>query len=492
MSRKRELIDLLISGRAISIAKDESHYTLKSGRESPYFVNIGEINSGEHLSKLAELLLEELNNTTIGSSIVSNNSKVVFYGIPEKGISIAISLAMKSGLSFFYTRRTPKEYGEATGKRDNKIREIVGKIPEENDTIIIVDDVITSGKTKLEAIEDLRSMGYNNLPLLLVCIDREEVDINGEDAKLEIENKTGCKVHAIANTSDICEHLINCGYKDEAKRIAQYLMAYGTKEAKKNANKILEKLNLDGQKRIINKNRSIVPACDFEELESLKSFVEEIDGLDIIGGYKIGAPLAIRYGLDKIVDTMKNYTEKPIIYDHQKAGCDIPETSKKIVKACKRAGADALIVFPLSGRETQRAFIYHALENDLPLIIGGKMTHQGFSSSDGGYIDEKELFKVYQEAFESGIRDFVVPGNQPEFVDRLTRELIGEKINISYYATGIGAQGGSIRSLNNVLRNKYANLTCELNLHIIAGRRIYESENKINAIRELEEELLSY
>ncbi|MEM5828703.1 MAG: orotidine 5'-phosphate decarboxylase / HUMPS family protein [Candidatus Aenigmatarchaeota archaeon] len=488
---KENFIDFLISRGVISFSKDGEHYSLKSGRLSPYFINIGEINSGKELLRLAEFYSQLLDEALQNFGL--SDEKIIFYGIPEKAIPIAIALAIHKGNPFFYTRKKPKEYGEVTGKKEEKIKDIVGKVPSDDDVIIVVDDVITSGDTKYETYEFLKSMGNLEVPILLIAFNREEVGLDGLDAKKAYEERTKSKVFALVNTTDLYDYLMSQRKYEEAKRIASYLRAYGTKEAKEKILRTMKSDDRDVSKRkIINKRRSIIPACDFEEIEDLENLVKEIDSLDIIGGYKIGSSLAVRYGLERIVDKMKSRSEKPIIYDHQKAGSDIPEMSKKLVRVCKKAGVDALIVFPLSGSETARAFIYHSLENELPLIIGGKMTHRGFTLNDHGYIDDNKLLEVYRIAAEAGIYNFVIPGNQPEFVEKLTRELLGEDISLTYYATGIGAQGGSIKALNDVLRNKYANLDSSVDLHIIAGRSIYDSKRKIEDIRRLEEELLSY
>ncbi|MFH7873580.1 MAG: phosphoribosyltransferase family protein, partial [Candidatus Aenigmatarchaeota archaeon] len=153
---KENFIDFLISHGAISFAKDGEHYNLKSGRLSPYFINIGEINCGEELLRLAEFYSQLLDETLQNFDL--NDEKIIFYGIPEKAIPIAIALAIHKGNPFFYTRKKPKEYGEATSRKEEKIKEIIGKVPNDDEIIIVVDDVITSGDTKYETYEFLKSI----------------------------------------------------------------------------------------------------------------------------------------------------------------------------------------------------------------------------------------------------------------------------------------------------------------------------------------------
>lgn len=55
--------------------------------------------------------------------------------------------------------------------------------------------------------------------------------------------------------------------------------------------------------------------------------------------------MALECGLPKVVEIAKEYTDKPIIYDHLKAGTDIPEVGKKFVGIVKDAEIDAVMIF---------------------------------------------------------------------------------------------------------------------------------------------------
>ncbi|MBI2597571.1 MAG: hypothetical protein HYW50_00055 [Candidatus Diapherotrites archaeon] len=67
---------------------------------------------------------------------------------------------------------------------------------------------------------------------------------------------------------------------------------------------------------IIKRNKSIIPACDLQTFSELEDLVEATFDIEEVGGYKIGFSLALRYGLSKAVSTIREYTSKPIIYDH--------------------------------------------------------------------------------------------------------------------------------------------------------------------------------
>jgi orotidine-5'-phosphate decarboxylase len=219
--------------------------------------------------------------------------------------------------------------------------------------------------------------------------------------------------------------------------------------------------------KIIKRAKSLIVACD-ADLKLYEKIVRETKDIKGIGGYKVGSLLALNYGLPKIVSLARKYTKKPLIYDHQKAGADIPEMGKGFVRVCKKAGIDAIILFPQSGPETERAWIEAAKEENLAVIVGGTMTHPKYKRSEGGYIADEAIIEIYLLAAELGITDFVVPGNKPEEIKRI-RELLEEKgVSPTFYAPGFIAQGGNITEAAKVAGNHW---------HAIIGRGIYQAKD---------------
>jgi len=82
--------------------------------------------------------------------------------------------------------------------------------------------------------------------------------------------------------------------------------------------------------------RSIIPACDVD-VSSLTHLARIADGtayVEGIGAYKIGLDLVIRFGLAQPIRIIREYSRTtPIIYDHQKAGNDIPAMGKQFADA---------------------------------------------------------------------------------------------------------------------------------------------------------------
>jgi len=234
------------------------------------------------------------------------------------------------------------------------------------------------------------------------------------------------------------------------------------------------------EKNIVNANRSIIPACDVIDLSRFEEIVRETHSISKIGGYKISAVLGLKYSLPEIVQRARKYTEKPLIYDHQKAGTDIPDTGKDFIRVIKDSGIDALIIFPLSGPVSQIAWINYANEIGLPIIGGGHMTHKAFIHSDGGYINDDAPEKMYIVSAENGVTDFVVPGNKPEVIFKIKNSLLNLGISPIFYSPGFISQGGIISDAANAAGD---------NWHAIVGRAIYESkdikETVLNLISQL-------
>ena len=135
---------------------------------------------------------------------------------------------------------------------------------------------------------------------------------------------------------------------------------------------------------------------------------------------------------------------------------------------CKNAGVDAVILFPQAGPETERAWIYHSLDKELKVIVGGRMTHPAYAVSEGGFITDEGALEMYKIAARAGVNNFVVPGNKPEVIQQVREVVEAEGVNPVFYAPGFIAQGGSISDAATVAGERF---------HGIVGRGIYQPQN---------------
>ena len=142
----------------------------------------------------------------------------------------------------------------------------------------------------------------------------------------------------------------------------------------------------------------------------------ETNGVSGVGAYKIGLELSLKYGLDRIVNVARAHTELPLIYDHQKGGTDIPKMGTNFAEVCHSAGINAVILFPLTGPETEQHWVRECKRVGLHVLVGGLMTHKGFLASEGGFVLDEAPVRIFDIATNLGVTDFVVPGNKPSSV----------------------------------------------------------------------------
>ena len=175
-------------------------FELNSGRKSPYFFNLGNINSSQALRSLGE---------AYARTIVESDIKVdVLFGPAYKGIPIAVSTSMALGImgsdvSFAFNRKEAKNHGEGGNIVGADIRR----------KVLILDDVLTSGKALKESIGILKSNGADVVGAL-VALNRDEVDENKQTARQLLEEVEGINIISICSIKDVVNYL----EKDPEKR----------------------------------------------------------------------------------------------------------------------------------------------------------------------------------------------------------------------------------------------------------------------------------
>ncbi len=213
---KREFIEFLQSAGVLKFGD----FTAKSGRKIPYFINAGEIKTGEHISKLGEFYAKAYLDK-LGAK------KASLYGPAYKGISIAVatSVALARGgldLPFFFNRKEAKDHGEGGI--------FVGYKPKSGEEVVIVEDVITAGTAIRETMEIMKSIEGVKVAATFVMVDRKEKGKGEKGAMVEIEEEFGFPVYSVVDVYDIIEYLEEDKKNEEnVNRIKKYLEVYGAK-----------------------------------------------------------------------------------------------------------------------------------------------------------------------------------------------------------------------------------------------------------------------
>lgn len=211
---KREFIQFLQNAGVLKFGD----FTAKSGRKIPYFINAGEIKTGENIAKLGEFYAKAYLDKV-------GNKQTALYGPAYKGISIAVSASIalaKEGLNlpFFFNRKEVKDHGEGGM--------FVGYKPQAGDEIVIVEDVITAGTAIRETMEIMKGVEGAKVVACFVMVDRKEKGQGEKGAMVEIEEEFGFPVYSVVDVYDIIEYL----EEDESNaenvaRIKKYRETYG-------------------------------------------------------------------------------------------------------------------------------------------------------------------------------------------------------------------------------------------------------------------------
>ncbi len=189
MTDAERFLDFLIQEGALRWGD----FTLKSGARSPFFVDLGQVSTGAALATLGEWLAECI--------VQSFGTADVLYGPPYKAIPMVTCAAMAlhrrvgTRVGICYARKETKEHGERGL--------LIGRIPIREDRVLVVDDVFTTGATKLHALEVLEEATGVRALGIVVAIDRRK---KGQDTGL-----AGIPLVALATLGDMVNYLDGLG-----------------------------------------------------------------------------------------------------------------------------------------------------------------------------------------------------------------------------------------------------------------------------------------
>ena len=129
-------------------------------------------------------------------------------GIPYAGLPLAVAMSLESGRPLVYPRKEAKGYGT---------RRAVEGIFSAGDRALVIDDVITTGGAKIEAIAPLHAAGLV-VEDVLVVIDRQQ-------SGAETLARAGLRLHSVLTIRALLEQLHAHGAiaADDLARVHRYL-----------------------------------------------------------------------------------------------------------------------------------------------------------------------------------------------------------------------------------------------------------------------------
>lgn len=187
---QRRFIDLALARSALRFGR----FTLKSGRESPYFFNAGLFNDGEALALLGESYAAALQGSGLAYDML--------FGPAYKGIPLVSSTAVS--LARDHRRNVPWAFNRKEAKTHGEGGQIVGTPL--SGRVVIVDDVITAGTAVRESVELIRAVGAEPVAVLL-ALDRQERGQGERSAVQEVEAEFGLRCISLITLAELIELL---------------------------------------------------------------------------------------------------------------------------------------------------------------------------------------------------------------------------------------------------------------------------------------------
>ena len=222
MTYKQEFIEFLVECDALKFGEFE----LKSGRIAPYFINTGMFDTGLKIKRLgifyAKAIHEYFSDDFDG-----------IYGPAYKGIPLCIAAAqaladMGTDKGYVFNRKEAKTYADKSV--------VVGMPLTPASRLILVDDVITSGKAIRESLEVLKTCKNPAVTGIIISVNRQERGKTDKNALKEVEETLGIPIHAIVTITDIKTYLHNKEINGKIvlddpmlEKIDRYLERYGAR-----------------------------------------------------------------------------------------------------------------------------------------------------------------------------------------------------------------------------------------------------------------------
>lgn len=221
---KLEFIDFLVESGALLFGD----FVTKSGRNTPFFINVGNFNTGTQLSRLGEFYAQAL-HACFGISMD------VLFGPAYKGIPLSVATVMAfsrmydSDIAYCSNRKEIKDHGDKGILLGHKLKD--------GDRVVIIEDVTTAGTSIAETMPILKTKADVRVIGLLVAVDRMEKGKGNKTALAEMRDQYGFAAGAIVTMAEVVEYLQNRQIAgrvliDSAMkaRIDEYYEQYGATE----------------------------------------------------------------------------------------------------------------------------------------------------------------------------------------------------------------------------------------------------------------------
>ena len=200
---KQEFIEFMVDSNVLKFGS----FTLKSGRQSPFFMNAGSYVTGTQLRCLGGYYARAIHEKY-------GDDFDILFGPAYKGIPLGVATAMAyselygKDVRYSSNRKEAKDHGEAGI--------LLGSGMKDGDRVVIIEDVTTSGKSIEETYPIIMAQAKVEIRGLMVSLNRMEKGAAGDRSALEeIRERYGFETAAIVTMGEVVEHLYNRPYKGQ-------------------------------------------------------------------------------------------------------------------------------------------------------------------------------------------------------------------------------------------------------------------------------------
>ena len=215
---KEEFIRFMVANGVLKFGE----FTLKSGRKAPYFINTGNYKTGKQLAKLGQYYAACIQENGLEADTLVGPA---YKGIPLS-VTTAIALYNDYGkeLNYCFDRKEVKDHGEGGL--------FVGKQLVDGEKVIIIEDVMTSGKALREILPKLQAAANVEVVGMVISVDRREKGLTSDlSAVAEAKKEFGIDVYSVVTMDDIIAAIEDgvIDGKEHLSAMYKYRNTYGAK-----------------------------------------------------------------------------------------------------------------------------------------------------------------------------------------------------------------------------------------------------------------------
>lgn len=189
---QREFIEFALQTGVLKFGS----FTLKSGRQSPYFFNSGLFNSGASLARLGRFYAQTIADSGLNFDVLFGPA---YKGIPLASTTVvALADQHQRDVPYVFNRKEVKDHGEGG--------QLVGA--ELKGKVLIIDDVISAGTSVRESVDIIRAAGAEPAGVV-IALDRQERGQGQLSAIQEVQAEHGIPVLNIISLNDLLGYLKN-------------------------------------------------------------------------------------------------------------------------------------------------------------------------------------------------------------------------------------------------------------------------------------------